>query len=148
MHIANYRFWLKGHYSGKGQNFASLKLKVVRCGDLELLVDAMKIHPGVNNLSTKDFLSPPSTILFCDQVPIANNCDPPHPLVAFLCATKSICPPHFHVREDVVSQSCNTNNGLQKINGRALDSWTVVMWLESLSFPIQFKVWSVNQCCL
>jgi hypothetical protein len=55
MQIANYRSWLRGGFTGKGPDFASLKLKVAaRCGDPKLLADAMKSYPGVEDLNTRD----------------------------------------------------------------------------------------------
>ena len=46
MQIKNYRSWLKGGSFGKGLDSTSLKLKVVaKCGDLKVLVEAMKSCP-------------------------------------------------------------------------------------------------------
>lgn len=56
-----------------------------------------------------------------------NNCDPPHPLVIFLCATKSKRLINFQVQEDSESQSNNIDYGLRKTNGKASDSWMVVV---------------------
>ena len=48
MHIANYRSWLKGGSTGKGLDFASLKLKAdAMCGDPKLLANAMKSYMGL-----------------------------------------------------------------------------------------------------
>ena len=55
MQIANYRSWLRGGSTGKGIDFASLKLKAVaRCGYPKLLADAMKSYAGAEDLNTKD----------------------------------------------------------------------------------------------
>jgi hypothetical protein len=58
MQIANYRLWLRGGSTGKGLDYASLKLKAVaRCGDPKLLADAMKSYPGAENLNRRDCAS-------------------------------------------------------------------------------------------
>ena len=55
MHITKFGSWLRGGYTGKWSNSASLKLKVdARCGDPKLLVDAMKSYPGLEALDTRD----------------------------------------------------------------------------------------------
>ena len=55
MQIANYKSWSKGGYTGKGLDFASLKLKVAARGrDPKLLADAMKSYPGLEALNTRD----------------------------------------------------------------------------------------------
>ena len=88
MHTINYRLWLKGDNSGKGPNFVSLKLKVVaRCGDPKLLANAMKSYSGVENLNTRDSLTPPNTSLICDQVPIVTHIELTKESVRFLALT-------------------------------------------------------------
>lgn len=55
MQIINYQTWLKRRPDGKGRDLASLKLKVTaRCGDPEMLVDAMKSYPGAEDVNTRD----------------------------------------------------------------------------------------------
>ena len=55
MQIANYKSWLKGGFTGKGLDFASLKLKVdARIRDPKLLANAMKSYSGLEDLNTKD----------------------------------------------------------------------------------------------
>jgi hypothetical protein len=46
---------LRGDSTGKGPDFASLKLKVAaRCRDPKLLVDTMKSSPGLETLNNRD----------------------------------------------------------------------------------------------
>jgi hypothetical protein len=88
VHTINYRLRLKGDNSSKGPNFASLKLKVVaRCGDPKLLANAMKSYLGVENLNTRDSLTPPNTSLICDQVPIVSHIELINEIVRFLALT-------------------------------------------------------------
>ena len=54
MQIANYWTWLKREYDGKGLDSASLKLKAAaRCGDLKMLIDAMKSYPRAEDVNTR-----------------------------------------------------------------------------------------------
>lgn len=46
LHIANYKSWLEGGFTGKGPNSTSLRLKATaRCGDPKLVANAMKFYP-------------------------------------------------------------------------------------------------------
>lgn len=56
MHIAHYKYCLKGGLSGKGLDHSYLKLKVVaKCGDPNILEDAMKAFPRATHLRTCDY---------------------------------------------------------------------------------------------
>ena len=53
--IANDRSWLRSGSIGKGHNPVSLKLKVAsKCGNLELLADAIRSYLGAEDLNTRD----------------------------------------------------------------------------------------------
>ena len=81
MQIANYRSWLRVGSTGKGLDFASLKLKAAaRCGDPKLLVDAMKSYPisilGIVLWRGLSCLDLPTESLICHHVRIATHIDP------------------------------------------------------------------------
>ena len=84
MQIANYRSWLRGGSTGKGPDFASLKLKVAaRCGDPKLLADAMKSYRGwklsilgIVLWRGLNCLDPPNESLICHRVWIVTHIDP------------------------------------------------------------------------
>ena len=54
MQITNYPAWLKGELHGKGPDSASLKLKATaRCGDPNMLANAMKSYPRAKGANTR-----------------------------------------------------------------------------------------------
>lgn len=54
MQIINYKSRWRGSFTGKGFNFASLKLKVpARCGNPKPLANAMKSYLGAEDLYTR-----------------------------------------------------------------------------------------------